>query len=183
MDEMNKKLSKTQKLGDTRALLEPEHQTKKQRWGNRIIYTALILIALSVGVFLKWSFETENVLQINNEPFPVRTIREHPEANGVVILKVDVCKNVDVEGDLRISFVSREREQFLPISKERSPKGCNVTEVPIIIPETLSPGIYKVRFRTVYNINPIKTNIANEFVSREFEVSPHLVGSQQEVKE
>lgn len=175
---MNKKLSKSQDAGQTRVLLEPEHQTKKQKWVTIGTYLALAFIALGVGLILFWSFQNENVLQINNEPFPVRTVRSDNEANGAVILKVDFCKNVETVGDVRTSFVGKDREIFLPLSKERGSKGCYVTEVPILIPDGTPPGRYKVRFRVVYDLNPLKRGIVDEFTSREFDIPPTVPKTQ-----
>lgn len=174
-DPMNTKLTNSQKEGDTRGLLEPEHQSFKQMIATRLLYAALVIAAIGVGIFLKWSFQDENVLEVKNEPFPVRTIRESPESNGVVILKVDYCKNIDTDGDLRMSFISKDKEVFLPIVKERGPKGCQVTDFPILVPESLEPGDYKIKFRVAYRINPLKSNVVDEFVSREFHVPATLV--------
>lgn len=150
-------------------------QSFKQKLTMKIAFISLGVIAVLVGTILYWSFADEKVLTVNNEPFPVRTIREHPMANGVVILKVDFCKHYDIEGDLRISFLNTDHEVFLPIVKERSPKECKVTEFPILIPEVIEPGKYRVKFRATYDINPVKRNITSEFVSRDFEIAPEVV--------
>lgn len=157
---------------ETAEVIEPIHPSNAQKWTVRSLYVALIIIALGLGIFLKWSFADSNVLTVNNEPFPVRTVRENPDDNGVVILKVDFCKNTPVEGDLRLSFVSKDREVFLPITRERTPKGCQITEFPIIIPTALEPGTYKVKFKVIYNLNPLKRGISDEFLSKEFTVAP-----------
>ncbi len=139
---------------------------------NWIAAGALLIIMVGIGRILTWSLASANVLEINNSPFPVRTIREHPSADGVVILQVNFCKNIDIEGNLRISFVSESREVFLPLSVERSAKECRETEVPVLLPKGLPPDIYKVKFRVTYNINPIKKGIVEEFESQKFEVVP-----------
>ena len=172
---VNTKLANSQPGGETRELLEPVHLSKWSRFGIKFLYASLVLIALAFALFLKWSFADENVLQVNNEPFPVRTIREHPSSNGVVILKVDFCKNTDVNGDLRLSFVSKDREVFLPITQERTPKGCQNTEFPIIIPSNIEPGTYVIKFRVTYDLNPLKKGIVDEFQSKEFTVEPEDV--------
>lgn len=148
---------------------DPE-QSIKQRVVSKLLYIALAIAALGVGIFLYWANQNTKVIHVNNQPFPVRTIREHPTAKGVVILEVDYCKLYDVEGELRTSFLNSTHEIFLPLTKERSAEGCHKTEFPIIIPDTVQPGSYRVKFRVVYEINPIKKNIVNEFVSKEFEV-------------
>jgi hypothetical protein len=129
----------------------------------------LFIIACFVAVFAYWSTSERDVLKVNNAPFPVRTIREHPTADGVIILKADYCKLVDVEGRTRISFFSQSREVFLPLSRERGETGCNVVEVPVLIPSDLPAGNYRIKFRVVYQVNPLK-EVVEEFESKPFEV-------------
>lgn len=152
---------------------EDSHPSRFSKLTNILAALALLLAAFAVGLYLYWSFADENVLQVNNSPFPVRTIRQHPTAAGVVILTVDLCKRADLKGTTRTSFVSDSREVFLPMSEEKLPKGCiKNQEVPVLIPKDIAPGTYKIKFRTTYDINPIKRNIANEFETRTFVVDP-----------
>lgn len=134
-----------------------------------VLGISLLVTATFVGILLSWSFASEKVLEIKNEPFPIRTIRKNASVNGVVILSIDYCKNRDIEGEVRVSFVSDEREIFLPIAREQIPKGCKVQEVPIVIPKDLQPDTYRLKFRTHYDINPLKS-VDNIFESRMFEV-------------
>lgn len=151
---------------------EPIHSTIRQRIITRGFYVALVIIALGFGLFLYWLFQSEQVVTVNNEPFPVRTIREHPTAGGVVILSIDYCKRFDSDGTLRISFLNSHREHFLPVIREQIEKGCRVEEFPILIPNDIQPGKYVVKFRAVYNINPLKKGVVSEFVSDEFQIDP-----------
>lgn len=162
------------KQSEKRELLEPEHRSPKQKWATRLTYAALVLVAITIGVFLKWSFQTNNIISVKNEPFPVRTIGKTAEANGVIILKVDFCKNVNTQGDLRMSFVSQDREVFLPLAVEKNPKGCRITEVPVIVPSGLPDGDYQVKFKVVYNLNPLKQGVTDEFTSQKFHVGSNL---------
>lgn len=152
----------------------PVHPTKTTRVFTWLSVIAMAIIALSLGILLNWSFANENVLKVNNAPFPVRTIRQHAEQGGVVILNVDVCKNTDVVGNVRTSFVSSTREVFLPLSKERLPKGCLKQEIPVVIPKDLPTDTYKIKFRATYDINPLKKGIVSEFESKSFVVDPNL---------
>lgn len=133
---------------------------------SKIAYVALALSAIAVGILIYWASANTKVLDIHNAPFPVRTIREHPTAGGVIILKVDYCKTRDINGSLRMSFVSPSREIFLPVTTERGPKGCNKTEVPILVPKEIPADTYRIKFRVTYNINPLKGNIVQEFESQ-----------------
>lgn len=148
--------------------MKVEPQSTKQKIVTKIAYLALGVIAAAIGLILYWSFQDEKVITVNNEPFPVRTVREHATANGVVILKVDFCKHYNLDGDLRVSFVNTDHEVFLPVTRERSEKGCKVTEFPIIVPTVIEKGHYKIKFRATYDLNPIKRNIVDEFLSKDF---------------
>lgn len=144
-------------------------QTQATKTINWIIFLALGIVAFGIGLFLYWRFANADVLDIKNAPFPVRTIREHPTADGVVILKVDYCKKVEAKGRLRTSFVSATREVFLPASEENQPPRCLKTEVPVLIPHEIPEDNYRVRFRIDYQLNPVKS-VIEEFDSQEFHV-------------
>lgn len=148
----------------------PEQPSRTTRLGNYIIYVALIILALAVSVFLYWSFQPSDVIDIHRVPIPVRTIREHPTADGVVILDLDYCKKVSATGRVRVSFVNSSREIFLPAGVDKQPPLCAHQEFPVLIPHDIPAGRYKVRFRSQYQINPIKSTV-EEFDSLEFEVA------------
>lgn len=137
---------------------------------NILVLAGAAIIMAAIAMFWYWSLSGDDVLQVHNAPIPVRTIREHPTADGVVILRVDYCKKVDATGRARVSFVSEDRELFLPASEDRDKKGCQNREVPILIPSDTPPGTYVIRFRIIYDVNPLKKNIVEEFQSKPFEV-------------
>lgn len=151
---------------------EPSHPTNTTKTINYIVAAALVTVALCLGVFLKWTIQDSQVLQVNNSPFPTRTIREHPTAGGVIILTADYCKIQDVPGKLRVSYVSSSREVFLPLADEKSPKGCRVTEFPVLIPRELQPDTYRIKFRVTYDVNPLKKGQVVEFESQPVVVDP-----------
>lgn len=150
----------------------PVNPTKGNKIATKIAAIALVIIAISIGTILYWASASNEVLKINKQPFPTRTIREHPTAGGVVFLTVDYCKNVDVTGSLRISFVSQSREVFLPVTAERGPKGCDEVEIPILIPKDIEPDTYRVKLRVSYDVNPIKQGIVQEFYSQPVIIDP-----------
>lgn len=153
---------------------EPTHPTKTSKVLNWIAIGALVVVAGALGLMLKWSLVSTDVLVVHNAPFPVRTIRQHAEQGGVVILNVDVCKTSSVVGKTRTSFVSSSREVFLPVAEERLGKGCIKTEVPIVVPKDLSPDTYKIKFVSTYDLNPLKKGIVNSFESKSFQIDPAL---------
>ncbi len=157
---------------DIDVIPEPTHPTKTSRAINKLVVAAMVLVFAALIVLFHWAIVDENVLVVKNSPFPVRTIREHPTANGVVLLNVDLCKNTDAKGSVRTSFVSETREVFLPLAEENIPKGCFNRELPVLIPKDLAPDTYKIKFRVTYDLNPLKKGIVDEFESKEFTVDP-----------
>lgn len=160
---------------EQREMIEPPHQSKTNKFISWVVVGALVVIGISIAIFLKWSFASDNVLVVNNSPFPVRSVRPHAESNGVIILNVDYCKNVNIKGQVRTSFVSSSREVFLPVSDENQATGCHQTEVPILIPKDLPPDTYKIKFRATYDLNPLKKNVVSEFESQQFRVDKEQV--------
>lgn len=152
--------------------LELEHQTKTARVLNKIIIGFLVLTAMVIGLLLSWALTKEDPLVVNNSPFPTRSVRPNAEANGVIILTVDFCKNTDKSGEVRTSFVSQTREVFLPLAKEHMEKGCRKEELPVLIPKDLPADNYKLKFVARYNLNPLKTAVPITFESQEFHVNP-----------
>lgn len=146
----------------------PAKQTLGQKIVTKIVVVGLLLSMLGVGLLVYWGSASTEVFQINKNPIPVRTIREHPTADGVVILDVDLCKKTSAKGQTRVSFVSASREIFLPLSDENLPEGCLDREIPILIPHEITPGEYKIKFRVEYDLNPLKKNVIQEFESLTF---------------
>lgn len=147
----------------------PDLQTHNQNVVTWAMYTALLVIAISIAFLLYWFYQPTDVLKFNKQPIPVRTIRDHPTGGGVVILQADYCKFTNSQGRVRTSFVSSSREVFLPESEDKQPKNCVVTEVPIVIPKDLIPDTYHVHFRVDYSVNPIR-HIIEEADSKSFTV-------------
>lgn len=163
-------LPKENRPNDIEPISQSESPAKVTKLLNKLAVIAIIVAAIGIGVFLKWSFQSQEVLKVNNEPFPVRIIKDESGKEQLVMLKVDFCKLQQAEGQLRTSYFNERQEMFLPISRERSEKGCVVTELPVAIPHGILPGEYRVKFRTVYKLNPVKQEVVNEFVSQSFKV-------------
>jgi hypothetical protein len=145
-----------------------EKQTKNQNILKWLAYGAVAFLALVTALFLYWLYQPSNVLELKETPVPVRTVPPNGD-NGIVILHVKYCKNVEVDGRVRISFVSKSREVFLPVSTDRQPARCLDNELPILIPSELPADTYKIHFRVDYQVNPIKNQLV-EFDSKPFEV-------------
>lgn len=151
--------------------METMKPSLKQRIATKVAFAALIVSAVIVGIFVYWASADSDVLQVKNSPFPVKYIPNNDTPNGLVLINVNYCKNADVVGKLRMSWVSDTREIFLPLVDENTPKGCSHRDIPIIIPDTLTNGDYKIKFRATYNLNPLKTEVTSEFESRTFNIN------------
>lgn len=146
---------------------QPSPTSKKL---NFIAIVALAMTAIGLGIYFNWAFANEDVLQIKTDPIPAKVIAYGDSDNGAVLLDVDFCKTSSTEGQLRTSFVSQSREIFLPIQPEKSGKGCNKAQFPVIIPEDLPSDTYQVRLRTTYNLNPLKQIVVEEYKSTPFKI-------------
>lgn len=158
---------------DIEAIPEQVHPAKRTVVANYLAAASLIVAALTLAVILKWSFASTNILEVHNSPFPARVVPDPTgQTGGIVFLKADYCKNSDIVGEIRMSYVSKSREVFLPLAKEQMQKGCESKEVPVIIPLNLVKDEYKIRFRATYDINPLKRDVTTYFESQ-----PVVVGT------
>lgn len=157
----------------------PDRVSKKSKLITKIVVGALILAAIVVGVIFYWSVQSEDVVDVLEVPIPTRTIRDHPTAGGVVILNLDFCKKQDLKGEMRISFVSSSREAFLPLVRENSPKGCiKDLEYPVLIPKDLPADTYQVKLAPSYDINPVKQDKTEVFLSKPVIIDPVVTGNE-----
>lgn len=149
----------------------PSHPSKTTRVINKFVILALVAIAISLGVFLSWSFASENVLEVKNSPFPTRSVPPEASANDVLILEIDYCKNTEKQGLVRASYVSETREIFMPIQREQYDKGCFKQDIPVIIPGDLPEDDYVLKFVATYEVNPLKRNVQVQFESQQFHIN------------
>lgn len=156
---------------DIDVIPEPEHPTRTTKVINKFVVVALIVIAIGIGIFLKWSLESPTPLVVKNSPFPTRAVPPTPSANDVIILDIDYCKNTHKQAEVRTSYVSETREVFMPIAREQYDKGCFRQDIPIIIPKDLPSDTYKLKFVARYNLNPLKQNVEVIFESQEFTIT------------
>ena len=161
---------------DVDRIPEPTHPTKSTKLANKFFAVALLTIAIAVGFFLYWSLQPTDVLEVKNSPFPAR-VEPDPSGRtgGTIYLKINYCKNTDLHGEVRTSFLSESREQFSPIVTEKIKRGCANTEFPVIIPTNLSEDVYIIKFRATYDVNPLKKNIDILFESQPVDISKSKV--------
>ena len=148
---------------------EPNTQNTRSKIANWAVAFLFLLGVVGLAIFLYWSYQPDDVLELKDNPVPVRSIRENPATDGVVILHFDYCKKNDAVGRVRTSFVSHTRDVFLPVSEDKQEAHCRDLELPVLIPKDLPPDEYVIRFRVEYQVNPI-TRTIEEFDSEKFKV-------------
>jgi hypothetical protein len=167
-ESMNKKLTNSQKPGDTRQLLEPVHPTKRQKWTTYLIGFALGITAVALGIFLYWGFSGKDALDVHNAPLPVQPVVV--KSAEKITVTIDFCKLTHAQGTIYLRFVSDRTELVVPTQEENLPAKCYHNfpfQVPI--PPQTTPGTYHLNYRVDYKTNPL-TTVREEFNSREFKV-------------
>lgn len=154
--------------------LPPEEPTQGTKIMNKLAVLSLAVVAVVIGVFLYWGAQNDDVIQLNKDPIPTRTIRDHPTAGGVVFLQTDFCKTIDRTGKLRYSFISQGREVLLPLTEDEIPKGCHEVELPVLIPKDIPPGEYKIKVSLTYDVNPLKRDVNESFYSLPVIIDPSV---------
>lgn len=140
-----------------------------QRLAKRISFVAVILIAALMSLIMFWLFTGNDVLDVKNNPVPVKPSFVKSTEN--VVLDVSFCKKTNSTGRVTRRLVSDKSELLAPTDTDNSGKGCH-DHAPIVVPipaETV-PGVYHVNYRVVYTVNPLKT-VIEEFNSQNFTVT------------
>jgi hypothetical protein len=166
---INQPLQATQPNGETRELLEPMHQTKKQKWATYLVGFALGLSAVAIGVLVYWGLSGKDVLQIKNEPLPVKPAFLKREE--FITVNIDFCKVSKAQGTVYTRFVSARTELVVPTYQENLGVGCKdnfAFKVPI--PPQLTPDTYHLNYRIDYRTNPL-TSVREEFNTQNFTVT------------
>lgn len=146
-----------------------QENNRMHSWVPPVLYSALALAGVAVAIIYYWAVVPLDIIRLNNGPVPARPPQN--QANNAEIFTHNICKLTDDHGTLRISFVGNNKETFLPVMSENSPKQCNDNlDYPIVVPSDLEPGKYHVHFRATYKPNPIRT-IIEEWDSQEFEIT------------
>jgi len=149
-------------------LLVTQHPTTKSKWINNIAFFAMGLIAVGLAFMLYWAVSGKDVLEIKNEPLPVKP--SFVKREEFVTVSVDFCKKVKAEGTLYTRFVSDKTELIAPTVQENLGTGChNNFAFRVPIPPQLTPGKYHLNYRVDYKPNPL-TNVREEFNTQDFEV-------------
>lgn len=148
--------------------------SRKTRAMNKLAVIAIVIAAIALFIIMRWSFADTNILEVKNSPFPAKVVPDPTkQTGGVVLLNADFCKNKDITGEVRTSYVSKSREVFLPLTQDTNETGCQNTVVPVVIPLNLARDTYIIKFHVSYKLNPIKQDVVSIYESK-----PVLVGTE-----
>lgn len=146
----------------------PLHMTLGQKIFSRVMYFALGIASVGVGLILYWAFTGTDALVIKNAPLPVQP--KFVKSLENVVVTVDFCKVTDAPGRVVRKLVSDKTELLAPVVDEALPKKCyNNLPVQVPIPDQTPLGKYKVVYRVTYKTNPLH-EVTEEFESQQFEV-------------
>lgn len=133
----------------------------------RVVYSLLAIIIVGFITVLYWEFQPAEVVKLNR---PITVTPPILQAGGYATISVDLCKLQDIKGSTRVSYISVSREIFQPMGQEQLAKGCHIQQIPIIIPKDTPNDTYQLRFRTTYQINPIRT-VVEEYTTDRFTIT------------
>ncbi len=132
-----------------------------------IIYLFLVVMAISAGTFLYWSYSDGRVIRVNNGPVPVHPPAQNPDQ--LIFLTVNYCKLRSGTGTVRRTLVSSTVRIMLPLQTDSGPKGCQQVDVPLLIPKGVVPDTYYVHIDVDYQLNPLR-KVTDSFDSQKFTV-------------
>lgn len=136
----------------------------------KIAYVFFSVLVVLMGVLLYWAIYPTEVLRINKLPVPV-TIPENIKSGRILMLKFDYCKYTPAEGVVERTLVSDRNVITLPTYKDQSAPGCDVIDVPTILPYTIIEQKYHIHYKVTYQVNPLR-EIVEEFDSAPFVLIP-----------
>ncbi len=141
-------------------------QEKLRGWAYRVSIGTLLAAFLAGGVIGYWRLINYDVLQIDGK-IPVKPL--NISAGGVVIETIKYCKSSDVPGDVELELIGKDRIVAMPGYVDHTPKGCGTVNAPIVVPNPVASGIYRVHYTITYHVNPIRTT-TEEFTTEAFTV-------------
>lgn len=136
-------------------------------------YLTILLagVALALGgLLIYWSLQPSNILDIKNDPLPVRPL-EVSANGGIVIATVDYCKTRKVDGHAKVYLVGEGNGQKPELAWPVDTQGpqCLKIDIPIPIPASTQTDVYHIVFEVTYKVNPLKDQVA-VFRTRSFKV-------------
>ena len=134
-------------------------------WVQRLAIIMFVGMAIVIAILYYWAVFPQRVVEVRNQPMPVRP---NPVAQqSVIFVHSDYCFLAKANMVVRTSLVSDKTEIFQPADHFKANKGCRSIDAPILLPAAATPGIYRVHYRLMSQVNPLRT-LTEDFYSREF---------------
>lgn len=144
--------------------------TRGARVLRSILYGIMCLAVIMGLVFLFWSVQSSNVLEVKNSPFPVRPpVVSNSDA---IFVRISYCKHSSAKGAVVARLIGKRSIIRLPWPEDTQAARCFDQEVPIPIPAYATDDVYYFQFDVTYQVNPIKTQTVT-MRSQEFTVQSH----------
>lgn len=134
---------------------------------NFLQYSVLVAVFILMGVFSFWYLYPYNVIDFQNEPFPILN------DNGIVLqgekvrYLVSYCKHINVTAEVVRYFVDGvlfETPETLSIGDI----GCHTVIAEVAVPATIPKSKFKLKTVLRYRVNPIRvievTNYTQPFL-------------------
>lgn len=116
-----------------------------------------ILIAfLLIGVITYWLNCDYNLIEFNNQPFPVLNENLTVKRGDRVTFLVDYCKHTDEIPTITKYFIDGVVLEINTVDGVFE-KGCNKMKMDVYIPKAIAPSNYSVEFVGTFHPNPIRT--------------------------
>ncbi len=111
---------------------------------------AVAAIFLFIGGYL--AFTPVKVIEAQRQPYKILT--PTIKAGGTVVYEVDACKFKDIQSMVIRRFVDEKGLRY-PLAPEQNnvKPGCGKTQIPLIVPETLHPGVWHITLDVSYRVN------------------------------
>lgn len=140
---------------------------KALRWLTTIVSLAAVA---SMVLVLYWVAQPTSVLEIKNDPAPVKPVEI--EAGNEIKVTVDFCKNRKATGKVKVYLVGETKGQKPEINwpLDSTEPQCVKFDVPVTVPASAQTDKYHVVFETTYKVNPLKEQVVI-FRSRSFDVA------------
>jgi hypothetical protein len=135
---------------------QPRNKLVMQRIFEYLAYLVVVGLIVTGGMLLYWNTQSTNILQIRENPLPVRPVTNTTGLYELVTF--DYCKSSNIKGTVNAQLVSPSAIIKLPWPIESQAKGCLKTEAPIALPPYIANDTtYYFMFTVTYKINPLKT--------------------------
>lgn len=122
-------------------------------FGHGVTVVLFIAAFAALATFLYWTIEPNRVLEIKNQPVPVRPDTISPEAT--IIASPTFCKYIQKPARIERFLISKSAKIPLPVYPNNFPIGCHTYDLAVIIPAFVTDDVYHLEYNVTYTVNPI----------------------------